>query len=115
MTYDPGTSCRGNVECCLLCCLKLLIWICKGSKLAAPKEKRVWRPGGTTCASQQFCRAHWVPGPETKESRRIRTSNVDLPRKTPEALRRAGDLTSAEAAFSVARDNDEERLGEKST
>jgi hypothetical protein len=39
MTYDPGTSCRGNVECCLLCGLKLLIWICKGSKLAAPKDK----------------------------------------------------------------------------
>jgi len=58
-----------------------------------------------------------VPGAKRKNHADRAHETLFFLRKTPEALRRAGDLTSAEAAFSVAcdLDEDEDRLGEKPT
>jgi hypothetical protein len=63
-----------------------------------------FRPCDPACASPQFLQDPPGYPSKTKEARIARGLNVDFFRKTPEALRRADDLTSAEAAFSVARD-----------
>jgi hypothetical protein len=40
MTHDSGSCCRENVERCLLCCLKMLIWILPGREARRPRGRR---------------------------------------------------------------------------